>query len=59
MGTEVQDTPNSSENTDKEESKIIEVTPEEQEKLRKAQLLAEARAQALAEAEELEEDDDE
>ena len=59
MGTEVQDTPNSSENTEKEESKIIEVTPEEQEKLRKAQLLAEARAQALAEAEELEEDDDE
>ncbi|MBS7067057.1 MAG: hypothetical protein KH106_03545 [Lactococcus lactis] len=59
LGTEVQDTPNSSENTEKEESKIIEVTPEEQEKLRKAQLLAEARAQALAEAEELEEDDDE
>ena len=46
LGTEVQDTPNSSENTEKEESKIIEVTPEEQEKLRKAQLLAEARAQA-------------
>lgn len=59
MGTEVQDTPISSENTEKEVSKIIEVTPEEQEKLRKAQLLAEARAQALAEAEELEEDDDE
>lgn len=59
LETEAQDTQISSESTEKEESKIIEATPEEQEKLRKAQLLAEARAQALAEAEELEEDDDE
>ena len=44
-----------------EEAQEVEATvdSEEQEKLKKAQLLAEARAQALAEAEELEEDDDE
>lgn len=44
-----------------EEAQEVDVTvdSEEQEKLKKAQLLAEARAQALAEAEELEEDDDE
>ncbi|MEY8538278.1 hypothetical protein AALM99_07470 [Lactococcus muris] len=44
-----------------EEAQEVEaiVDSEEQEKMRKAQLLAEARAQALAEAEELEEDDDE
>ncbi|ARE21595.1 hypothetical protein RCG33_09280 [Lactococcus lactis] len=44
-----------------EETQKVDVTvdSEEQEKLKKAQLLAESRAQALAEAEELEEDDDE